>query len=1064
MKVAEAVQRANNQTTQNTMQRKTRLITCAVLAAGLTAQVASAVLLTNTVLNSKGIGVGITYAVPTFTRSYDKPGIRCDQNTAANKVWLGWEMSSAWSFYGQSNLVNASFSYWGENGTTRSFWVAALKDSEAADGWDQATVAWTNAPGNTNMTYPGTTALNQSFDWAKCFGGAALWQGAAGGTAVDVSNPSFGTTFDQAARYTSTNVLINSNLTAWLKTDTDGLVTLMASGGNNQNWWVGTNGAYVNDIANGFVSSQAATLGQVCRSSPTLTLVFDVRVALTGGGTACPGGSGVAVYLAGTDSGNDYLLYTNGIYTGQTVAGNGSSVSFGLQNVAAVYTAVESNLTTTVTRVVPGTPSVGYYGAPVITNQPVAFAAATNSIAYFSVAATNLGGGLTYQWYRNGSMLSNDGHFSGATSSQLFINPVLAGDAATSANGYYCVVANLCGDLVISTTNALTVQAARSLAWLGTPTNAWNISNSANWSNTVSASVTTFDQGDNVILDDNAVSTGIILASPYLSPGTITFNHSSQMGIGGLGNISGPNSSLIVNGPTLSSQLTITNANSFGGGTTLNDGWLTLRNISSVGSGAINLAGTGFSLLQTVGTGGNNAGYPGLTVLADSTLQIDGVGTYGGSFVGPITGTPGKKLKLQKPSGVTTDNIRFWHTNFTCDVDIELNIGTANFATYNDIGLQTYNGVFSGGGLLFTRQGGRIILNGANTYTGGTRLSAGTTGAGINSVGVDGGVTSGAFGTAPLTVEGNVGLFASGGAHTVGNSVIYTIAGGVITFSDTNVLTMAGTFDLGSGGLTNVVNRTISSASGAKGIITGAVNDSSGFGCGLIKTGNGTLCLDGANTYAGLTTVSAGVLAGAGSIAGSVSVTNGAIGGGSVAAIGNFAVSGDLTLNGGGAFIRVNKSLSPAQSNDTVTVTGTLSNLGAGAVTVTNLGAALNTGDRFVLFPGKTVTGGSALTVAGAGMLWTNKLAIDGSIEVLGALPTVNATPTNLTYSVSGGVLTIVWPADHTGWSLQAQTNALGAGLGTNWVTLGFETTNSVSLPLNPANPSVFYRLRYVTP
>jgi hypothetical protein len=45
---------------------------------------------------------------------------------------------------------------------------------------------------------------------------------------------------------------------------------------------------------------------------------------------------------------------------------------------------------------------------------------------------------------------------------------------------------------------------------------------------------------------------------------------------------------------------------------------------------------------------------------------------------------------------------------------------------------------------------------------------------------------------------------------------------------------------------------------------------------------------------------------------------------------------------------------------------------------------------------------------------------------------------------------------------VQVQTNTLGAGLGTNWVTL----TNSAagtnySLPISPANPSVFIRMVY---
>ena len=54
------------------------------------------------------------------------------------------------------------------------------------------------------------------------------------------------------------------------------------------------------------------------------------------------------------------------------------------------------------------------------------------------------------------------------------------------------------------------------------------------------------------------------------------------------------------------------------------------------------------------------------------------------------------------------------------------------------------------------------------------------------------------------------------------------------------------------------------------------------------------------------------------------------------------------------------------------------------------------------------------------------------------------------------------WPADHTGWRLQAQTNGLGIGLGTNWSYVpGSTATNSLSLPLDLHNGSAFYRLAY---
>jgi len=74
----------------------------------------------------------------------------------------------------------------------------------------------------------------------------------------------------------------------------------------------------------------------------------------------------------------------------------------------------------------------------------------------------------------------------------------------------------------------------------------------------------------------------------------------------------------------------------------------------------------------------------------------------------------------------------------------------------------------------------------------------------------------------------------------------------------------------------------------------------------------------------------------------------------------------------------------------------------------------------------------------------------------------VNTTPTNIVTSVSGNQLTLAWPADHTGWTLQSQTNTLNAGLGSNWTTVsGSTTTNQMTFTIDPANPAVFYRLKY---
>ncbi|MEI6075927.1 MAG: autotransporter-associated beta strand repeat-containing protein [Verrucomicrobiota bacterium] len=70
--------------------------------------------------------------------------------------------------------------------------------------------------------------------------------------------------------------------------------------------------------------------------------------------------------------------------------------------------------------------------------------------------------------------------------------------------------------------------------------------------------------------------------------------------------------------------------------------------------------------------------------------------------------------------------------------------------------------------------------------------------------------------------------------------------------------------------------------------------------------------------------------------------------------------------------------------------------------------------------------------------------------------------PTNLIFSVSSNRLTLSWPANYLGWSLQVQTNSLSTGLGTNWFTVpGSSLVTTTNVPLAATNPSVFYRLIY---
>ena len=74
--------------------------------------------------------------------------------------------------------------------------------------------------------------------------------------------------------------------------------------------------------------------------------------------------------------------------------------------------------------------------------------------------------------------------------------------------------------------------------------------------------------------------------------------------------------------------------------------------------------------------------------------------------------------------------------------------------------------------------------------------------------------------------------------------------------------------------------------------------------------------------------------------------------------------------------------------------------------------------------------------------------------------PVIATNPPLLGWQIYNGNVEFSWPADHTGWTLQMQSNALSVGLTTNWGDVaGSVSTNQISLPIYPAGGNVFFRL-----
>jgi hypothetical protein len=119
---------------------------------------------------------------------------------------------------------------------------------------------------------------------------------------------------------------------------------------------------------------------------------------VTGGGSYCSGGSGVAIGLNGSQSSVSYQLYNGASTVGSAVSGTGSSISFGNQTTAGTYTIVATGSGSFCTSPITMTGSASII-INYVPSQPSAIAGSTTpdigSSQTYSV--TNVAG-VTYAW------------------------------------------------------------------------------------------------------------------------------------------------------------------------------------------------------------------------------------------------------------------------------------------------------------------------------------------------------------------------------------------------------------------------------------------------------------------------------------------------------------------------------------------------------------------------------------------------------------------------------------------------------------------------------------------
>lgn len=263
-----------------------------------------------------------------------------------------------------------------------------------------------------------------------------------------------------------------------------------------------------------------------------------------------------------------------------------------------------------------------------------------------------------------------------------------------------------------------------------------------------------------------------------------------------------------------------------------------------------------------------------------------------------------------------------------------------------------------------------------------------------------------------------------------------------------------------------------------------------------LTVNSGSLTLLGNNTYKGDTLISGGKLAlgAAGTLAATplITLASGAVldtsakgaAGLSLASVqtlvGNGTIEGSLTV-GSGAILSVGTSIGAVTVTSALTLAGTnimevnssaipssdLVNAGSvsygGTLLVQNLGPALSLTSSFKLFNAAAYSGAFAEiipTTPAAGLAWdTSSLTVEGTLKVKAG---VSTEPTGVNALVNGGNLELSWPATHTGWRLESQTNSLAIGIGSNWQTVpDSAATNKVIMTIDRANGAVFFRLVY---
>ncbi len=370
-----------------------------------------------------------------------------------------------------------------------------------------------------------------------------------------------------------------------------------------------------------------------------------------------------------------------------------------------------------------------------------------------------------------------------------------------------------------------------------------------------------------------------------------------------------------------------------GNGTVTDNGAATQLNVGVGGASSTYTGqlqnGTGVLSLGKMGAGTfiitNNNTYTGTTTISAGTLQL---------------GNGGSNSTISGTSAIIDNGTLAFDRNDT----------------------ETTTALISGTGSLSQIGTGTTILTNNNTYTGQTTISAGTLQLG------NGGINSTINGTSGVTDNGTL-VFDHSDVETTnllvsGSGSLSQIGSGTTILTNTNTYTgkttiSAGTLQLGNGGFNSTISGT--SAIVDNGALVFDRSDSetttapiSGNGS-LSQIGSGTTILTGANTYTGLTTISAGTLQlGNGGTKSTISGTSAIIDNGSLVFDSADTQTTTASISGSGSLVQAGTGTTVLTNDSTYTGTTTIAagtlQLGNGGTKSTISGTSAIVNDGALVF------------------------------------------------------------------------------------------------------------------